>query len=39
LGEDGESDIQQSIWNRLLSEDAVFDQDHNDDDAGSGEEL
>jgi hypothetical protein len=39
LGEDGESDIQQSIWNRLLSEDAIFDQGHNDDDAGSGEEL
>ena len=38
LGEDGESDIQQSIWNRLLSEDAVFDQGHHDDD-GSGEEL
>ena len=38
LGEDGESDIQQSIWNRLLSEDAVFDQGHYDDD-GSGEEL
>ena len=38
LGEDGESDIQQSIWNRLLSEDAVFDQGHHDDN-GSGEEL
>jgi hypothetical protein len=39
LREDGESDIQQSIWNRLLSEDSVFDQGHHDDDDGSGEEL
>ena len=38
LGEDGQNDIQQSIWNRLLSEDSVFDQGHDDDD-GSREEL
>ena len=39
LGEDGQNDIQQSIWNRLLSEDAVFDQGHHHDDDGSREEL